>query len=411
MLFNPETKFKTISIVVKFKAPLKREIITTRSLLSKLLTRVTSEYPTEIQLNNKLADTYGANLYSYVMKQQNAHIVTIGIDFINDKYLTNESSLLERAAALLHEVIFNPLLIDGTFSGDKLSIEKQLLEARFNHVKENKTQRAFLKMMSIMFENSDFKYPSYGIEEDLKRITVNDIKNTYDKMLLDDEIEVLVIGDVPHFDVEEMTHQYLNFERKNVKIEPIHLEHQETKVVTEPSESEQSKLNIGMHVPVTYGTKEYFAFLILNQIYGGDVSSLLFMNVREKQSLAYQVHSQIDARLGLLYVIAGVDKAKTTQATDTILYQLELIERGEFDDNLVTVAKTMLVSHRKELFDRPKGWIESSYAKQSDSIYLSHKEWFEGIESVTKEDVMSLASNITVDTIYIYGGESFEARV
>ena len=401
MLFNPETKFKTISIVVKFKAPLKREIITTRSLLSKLLTRVTSEYPTEIQLNNKLADTYGANLYSYVMKQQNAHIVTIGIDFINDKYLTNESSLLERAAALLHEVIFNPLLIDGTFSGDKLSIEKQLLEARFNHVKENKTQRAFLKMMSIMFENSDFKYPSYGIEEDLKRITVNDIKNTYDKMLLDDEIEVLVIGDVPHFDVEEMTHQYLNFERKNVKIEPIHLEHQETKVVTEPSESEQTKLNIGMHVPVTYGTKEYFAFLILNQIYGGDVSSLLFMNVREKQSLAYQVHSQIDAKNGFMFVLSGVSIDKYEVAKDTIIKEFEKFQNGQFEEDKLALAKKVILSQRQESHDRPKSMIEILNNNILLDEPMSEESYLEGIQSVTKSDVQQLAQAVVLDTIYI----------
>ena len=33
--------------------------------------------------------------------------MTIGIEIVNEKYLNSESSLLEKAVQLLHEVIFN----------------------------------------------------------------------------------------------------------------------------------------------------------------------------------------------------------------------------------------------------------------------------------------------------------------
>ena len=50
-------------------------------------------------------------------------------------------------------------------------------------------------------------------------------------------------------------------------------------------------------------------FVVFNMMFGGDPSSVLFNEVRErKQSLAYSIHSQIDGKNGYLFVLSGVSK-------------------------------------------------------------------------------------------------------
>src|SRR5699024_12752076 len=46
---------------------------------------------------------------------------------------------------------------------------------------------------------------------------------------------------------------------------------------------------------------------IFNRMFGGGAASFLFMNLREKLSLAYQIHSELDIKNGVLFAIAGVD--------------------------------------------------------------------------------------------------------
>ena len=38
-------------------------------------------------------------------------------------------------------------------------------------------------------------------------------------------------------------------------------------------------------------------FIVFNIMFGGDPSSVLFNEVRERQSLAYSIHSQIDGKM------------------------------------------------------------------------------------------------------------------
>lgn len=128
------SKFKTVSLVLKFKAPLHEDTMTIRSVLSKLIHKTTAKYNTEIDMMNHLADLYGAHLYSSVIKQNNAHVLTLGIDIVNDKYLS-DSNVLEAAFQLLHEVLFNPNVINGAFVSKQVKQEKRLLKINLNLLK------------------------------------------------------------------------------------------------------------------------------------------------------------------------------------------------------------------------------------------------------------------------------------
>src|SRR5699024_12126074 len=57
-------KFKTNSMVAKFKAPLQRETITNRALLPYILRQGSKSYPDRLTLQKKLDDLYGAVLRS-----------------------------------------------------------------------------------------------------------------------------------------------------------------------------------------------------------------------------------------------------------------------------------------------------------------------------------------------------------
>ncbi len=66
-------------------------------------------------------------------------------------------------------------------------------------------------------------------------------------------------------------------------------------------------------------------------MFGGDPSSVLFNEVREKQSLAYSIHSQIDGKNGYLFVLSKVsDKYET--AKDIIISEFEKIKAGDFTE-------------------------------------------------------------------------------
>lgn len=63
-------------------------------------------------------------------------------------------------------------------------------------------------------------------------------------------------------------------------------------------------------------------------MFGGDPSSVLFNEVREKQSLAYSIHSQLDGKNGYLFVLSGVSVEKYDTAKNTIIEEFEKFKVG-----------------------------------------------------------------------------------
>src|SRR5690625_7605701 len=79
----PTKKFKTVSIVVKCKAPLDRQTVTTRALLSYILQQGTNKYPSEKELMLKLDELYGAVFYIDCAKKEDENIISFRLEVAN----------------------------------------------------------------------------------------------------------------------------------------------------------------------------------------------------------------------------------------------------------------------------------------------------------------------------------------
>lgn len=405
-LLNTE-KFKTVSIVVKFKAPLDIHTMSERAILSKLIQKTSMRYPDEQSMINHLAYLYGAHLYSHVIKQNNAHVLTLGIDIVNDKYLEHDA-LLESAFQLLHEVVFSPNTTDNTFKEELITTEKHLFKNKYEAIKENLGQYGFYQLLKSLFQDEAMQQPAFGDINKLELVTGEDVYRAYNSMITNDEIQIYVVGDVDASQVHALKAQYLDFPMNTVKLSPVAIKKIDApQTIVEHIETKQARINMGFKCEVQHPEKSYFAFIVLNQVFGGDPSSLLFTNVRERHSLAYQIHSQIDARSGMLYVLSGVNQQKRVQAIETIIAEFDKIKEGQISDELIATAKRLIINQKKESLDRPKGFIEIEFSN-SFGAHISEAEWIEGINNVTKSDIMQVAQSGQLHTVYCLTSEGSE---
>ncbi len=91
---------------------------------------------------------------------------------------------------------------------------------------------------------------------------------------------------------------------------------------------EQMHLALGMF-GLNYDHKEKYALALLNIVLGGNMSSRLFDQVREKRGLAYSISSSTKflKDTGMLLIRAGVDNKKIVPAVELILKELKKIKR------------------------------------------------------------------------------------
>ncbi|EHJ07729.1 EF-P 5-aminopentanol modification-associated protein YfmF [Staphylococcus simiae] len=401
----PTTKFKTTTIVFKFMAPLDYDTITARSLLSKILVRATKLWPTDKLFNNHLAELYGAYVNSTVTKFKDQHVITLSLEIVNERYLKNHESLLEQGLNLLYEIIWNPLIKDNAFDTNIVEQEKTLLQKKIEAMVDNKAQYSFLKMLDHMFEDEAYKYLSTGQIEQIPHITAQSLYQTYQSMINNDNCAVYVVGNVD--DSEVVTKIKNMFPIRPFATTLQQRNNSKNISVTEPNyivaydEVDQAKLNLGYRFNTKYGDKNYAAFVVFNMMFGGDPSSVLFNEVREKQSLAYSIHSQIDGKNGYLFVLSGVSSDKYEIAKQTIISEFNKLANGEFSEEKLELAKKIIISHRFESEDRPKSIIEIMH----NQILLDHPQtkddFIKEISNVNYQDIMAVAKEAYLDTVYV----------
>ncbi|MEC5300294.1 MULTISPECIES: EF-P 5-aminopentanol modification-associated protein YfmF [Staphylococcus] len=400
----PTTKFKTTTITLKFMAPLDSETMTARSILSKLLVRATKQWPSDKDFNRHLSHLYGAYVNSFVSKFKDKHVITISLELVNERYLKDQTPLFEKGLELLKEMIYNPLILDNQFDETFVTQEKSLLSKKLNAMIDNKSQISFLNLLKYMFGEQPYRHLATGQVEYIADITPETLYHTYQSMLQNDYCAVYVVGNVDQQQVKSQIQTYFNinpFSFELSQANPIGQAHAKPQVIVETDDIDQAKLNMGFKLPAKYGDPEYFAMIVFNVMFGGDPSSVLFNEVREKQSLAYSIHSQIDAKNGFLFVLSGVSIDKYEVAKETIVSEFEKFQQGDFEEDKITLAKKVILSQRQESHDRAKSIIEIMNNNILLDEPMSEESYISGIQNVGKLEIQQLAQATTLDTIYI----------
>ena len=147
--------------------------------------------------------------------------------------------------------------------------------------------------------------------------------------------------------------------------------------------------------------EERYASYILNTILGGSMSSRLFQNVRERRGLAYSVYSGVSSYrdTGLFSVYAGCAANKVNEVISVVLEELRLIRREAVSDAELTRAKDHLKGSLMLSLENTASRM-SHLARQE--IYFGRHftldETLEGIERVTKADVLRVGEMLFGDT-------------
>ena len=168
----------------------------------------------------------------------------------------------------------------------------------------------------------------------------------------------------------------------------------------------QGKLSMGFVTPITIRDEGFVAMQLLNVIFGSGMTSKLFMNIREKQSLCYSIGSGYHGSKGILTVSAGIDCDKDQQVRAAVLEQLEACCRGDISDGELRSAKEALCSSLRAPHDSP-GAIEGFYSTATLSgMNLTPKTYMEAVERTTKEQIVAAAKSLKLHTVYFLRGEA-----
>lgn len=399
-------KFKTNTIVWKMKAPLAKEGLAKRALLPHVLQSSSSKYPSMAALRSYLDELYGATLFVDLAKKGEYHVITFSIEIANEKFLSDSNPLLKKGFEFLSEILTKPNAENGAFHAETVEKEKRTLKQRIQSVFDDKMRYSNIRLIEEMCKGEPYALQVNGELEDVDPITPENLYEYYEKAFKEDELDLYVIGDVNEEEVKSIASQLLQFENRN----PQKLDAKsartktEVKEIKETQDVKQGKLNIGYRTNVVYGDSDYNALQVFNGIFGGFSHSKLFINVREKASLAYYAASRLESHKGLMMVMSGIDLKNYDQAVGIIKEQMEAMKKGDFTDKEVEQTKAVIQNQMLETVDTARGLIEVLYHNVVSGQDIPLDDWLNGMQDITKEEIVAVAEKIDLDTIYFLTG-------
>ncbi|MDO6655668.1 pitrilysin family protein [Anaerobacillus sp. 1_MG-2023] len=401
-------KYKTTTVVVQFKARLTEETVTERALLPHVLQSGTENYPSSKAVRTELEKLYGATLGVDLAKKGDFHIMTFRMDFANEKFLSEDEPLFKKALSLLSEVIMNPKTDGTSFDSSIVDKEKRTMKQRIQSIYDDKMRFANMRLTQEMFPNEAFGLHVYGEKEEVDRVTAKSLYDFYQKVCAEDEIDLYLVGNLEGVHAEEVVKELFPFkertDRGSEATQKASLDVEE-KEILETQEIKQGKLHMGFRSGVGYADDEYFALQVFNGMFGGFSHSKLFRNVREKESLAYYAASRYESHKGLIIVMSGIEFKNYKKTVDIIKEQLTAMRNGEFNEEEMKQTKTMIRNQLLETVDDAKGMVELLYHGVVSQKLRTIEEWLDGVEAVTKEDILAVADKVKLDTVYFLKGE------
>ncbi|MDQ1284430.1 MAG: hypothetical protein QG620_778 [Patescibacteria group bacterium] len=143
--------------------------------------------------------------------------------------------------------------------------------------------------------------------------------------------------------------------------------------------------------------KDRYALALLSVILGGNMSSRLFIEVREKRGLAYYVRSAVESfeDVGYIATQAGVEHKNLELAVKTILAEYKKVSKEKVNEKELQKAKDFVkgktVMGMEASDEVAMFFIDQETAKKK---ILTVAEKFALIDKITPNDIMKVAKDV-----------------
>lgn len=405
--FIQSEKFKTNKIKVRFSAPMSEKTIAGRVLTASMLETSNALYPTSQAFREKLANLYGANYSTSLSRRGLVHYLDINLSFVRDQFLSRKNMLADEILDFLKASLFFPLSNGQAFDTKTFEIEKRNVLTDLEAEIENHFYHAHRELNNLFYDLPEMRIPRVGTIELVEKETAETSFAAFQQMLNQDQIDFFFIGDFNEIAVREKIQEFQFSERE----QPLQLSYQQnysniTREKLEQRDVHQSIVELAYHFSSQYGDRSHLPLIVLNGLLGGFAHSKLFVNVREKESLAYTISSSFDIFSGLMRIYAGIDRANRTKTIALINRQILDLKRGHFTDEELEQTKNMLKNSILLAQDRQNTLIERAYMSSVlGKKFLSLEAWLKALDNVSKADLIEAAQQLKLQAIYFMEGK------
>jgi len=376
-----ETKAVTVLVLVKVGSRYEvKNINGVSHFVEHLMFKGTKKRPTALSITKEL-DSIGAEYNAFTAKDHTGY------------YIKANFEKIELALDVLSDIVFNSKL-----EQPEIERERGVIIEEINMYEDNP-----MMFMEDLFEQTVYGdhplgWNIAGPKEVIKKISRRNIFEYYKKHYCPQNVLVAVAGRIDN-KVMALVKKY--FDKKGVagvekKFRRLSHRQQRPQVKLKYKETEQVQMALGFP-SYSYFDKKLYPLYLLSVILGGNMSSRLFMSIREKRGLCYFIRSTVNIYqdTGNLMIQAGLDKKRIKEAIKEILKEFKKIKKEGVSKSELKKAKDFLKGKlilQLEASDNVASWLSKQELLRNK--ILTPAEQIKRLEKVTQADIKKVSLEI-----------------
>lgn len=319
---------------------------------------------------------------------------TIEFMYIYAKFLSEH---LDIVWSVISDIINN-----SKFDEKDIEIEKNVIAEEIKSFNDSPYEQAFHLLFESIYEPHSISFPIMGTENNVRKLTRDSILQFWRKHYVGENVIIAAAGDVEHKKIVELA-SALSFNNVNspyVNDKKIPNNKPSYKKLIKKDIS-QLHLAIGTKT-IPYNSEKKYAWLILETLIGGSMSSRLFQNIREDKGLVYEISSflKLLKDTGVFGVYLVTDPKNKEKAINSIWDEFNKF-KNELKEEEVTMAKeqlkgNLLLNLESTTSIMHRLLVNELYMKK----YIPCDESIEKIKKVKKDEIIEIAEENFVPEIY-----------
>ena len=297
-----------------------------------------------------------------------------------------------RALSVLADMVINPLL-----DPEEMEKERQVIQEELRMSNDYPSHRVDLLIDEMLWPNQPMGRDVGGTKESVSAISRDDLVDLMHHQYAPANVVVSVAGSVSHDEVvEALKHPVESWKPHDSRPwTPAQLGQDKAAIHVEYRKSEQAHLCVSLPgLPLDHPDR--YAMSLMNIMLGEGMSSRLFLEVREKQGLAYDVHSSLSQfhDCGSLIVYCGSEPSRSPRALDAIMGQLSVLRDG-FPEKEVEKAREYSKGRMMLRMEDSRSVVmwQGGQEMLLDKV-LTVDEVVDAIDAVTVDDVNRIARDM-----------------
>ena len=286
--------------------------------------------------------------------------------------------------------ILSDMILNSKFDNKDIDKERSVILEELKMYEDSPEDLAYDMLLEYIYEGDGLGMNILGTRDSLKNIKRKELLDYFNTYYVPNNAVISISGNFD-FDnmVEKIEAKFKGWKSKNVEIN-LNEATFKSCIISKNKDTEQVNLAMNLKAIGIENDEEVYSLAVVNNIFGGSISSRLFQKIREEKGLVYSIYSaqSLYRKSGELGIFASMSIENLSEVLEIVKEEIKVIKENYLTEKEISESKEQL-----------KGSYLLGLESTSSRMMSIGKSMLLLNKVKTTDEILECINNVNIDSV------------